>query len=167
MGEPIRSFNQSKPTLEWKPSTPSAALSDRGALQYSSGVYTVASVANAFAWRALRQGRRNICLFALLASSLLLTVFLGLHFAELSRVPFTPQINAYASIFYVLNWGLDLVVIIGWGLTVAALVRSWFEEQHWQLYLGQHMQMAAHFGYFTAMAALIVYATVYLSPYVI
>ena len=104
---------------------------------------------------------------ALLAATMLFTVFLGWHFAALAVVPFTPQANAYASIYYVLNWGLDLVVMIGWGLSFSALVRSWQEREHWQLYLQQHMQMAAHFGYFAVLAALVVYAAVYVSPYVI
>jgi hypothetical protein len=40
MGEDIRPFNQSRLKLECKLLTPSAALSNRGALQHSTGVYS-------------------------------------------------------------------------------------------------------------------------------
>ena len=39
MGEGIRSFNQLPTQLEWKPSTPSAVLSDRSALHFQTGVH--------------------------------------------------------------------------------------------------------------------------------
>lgn len=119
------------------------------------------------AWIAFRRGKKTLCLSGLTAGSILLCVFLGAHMHQLSRAEFMPQTNAYGSIFFVLSWTLELVVAIAIGLSVTALIRLRQELEHWPIYLKLHLQMAAHFGYFTAAVVAVVYAALYLSPYVI
>jgi heme/copper-type cytochrome/quinol oxidase subunit 3 len=91
-------------------------------------------------------------------------LFLILHAIHLASLSFTPQTNAYGSIYFVLSWTVDLVVLISLGLTLPAALRLWSEGEHWELYLRLHVQMAAHVAYFTAAVAAIVYATLYVSP---
>lgn len=119
------------------------------------------------AWYALRIGNKSGCLLGLGVGSGLLILFLVMHAYELTHLPFTPQTNAYGSIFFVLGWAVDVVVLIGIGLAGTALVRTWREAEHWRLFLAVHLQMTAHFGYFTAVSATLVYGVLYLSPFLI
>ena len=89
------------------------------------------------------------------------------HSRQLSQLNFTPQTNAYGSVFFVLSWALDLIVLIGLALAAAAFVRSWREGEHWRLFLRLHLQMVAHFAYFVAAMAAVVYGTLNLSPHVL
>ena len=97
----------------------------------------------------------------------LMATFLIVHIYQLAQLGFAPQTNAYGSIFYVLSWAMDILVLIGLGLAGMTLVRAWLEVEHWQLFLALNVQMTAHYGYFTAAIAAVVYGTLYLSPYVI
>jgi hypothetical protein len=125
--------------------------------------------AGAFAagWSACRRRRKLGCLLGLAAGCALLAASLGFHLIQLGSLAFSPGTNAYASIFFVLSWALDVILIIGLGLAGTALARAWIEVEHWQLYVTLNVQMSAHYGYFAAAAAAVVYATLYLSPHVI
>jgi hypothetical protein len=126
-----------------------------------------AALAFGWAWHVFRLGYKLPCMIGLAAGSVLMLVFLCFHGGYLAALPFSPQTNAYASIFFVLNWAFDLIVLIGIGLAGAALVRLWREAEHWQLYLQLHVQMAAHYAYFAAAVAVLVYGALFLSHYVI
>jgi cytochrome c oxidase subunit I+III len=119
------------------------------------------------AWFACRRGTRRVCLIGLATGSVLLCAFLGLHLLQLTRAEFTPQTNAYGSIFFVLSWALELTATIAIGLAASAVIRLYREGEHWQTFLKLHVQMAAHFGYFTTAVAAVVYAALYLSPHVL
>jgi hypothetical protein len=43
----------------------------------------------------------------------------------------------------------------------------WREGEHWRLFVRLHVQMVAHFAYFVAVAAAVVYVTLYVSPHVL
>jgi hypothetical protein len=135
------------------------------ALPYA--IVILAALPLGFAWRTARLAARTACMGGLAAGSLLLALFVALHFVHLSGLEFLPQTNAYGSIFFVLSWAIDLLAVIAMGLASTAAVRLWREGDHWQLYLRLHVQMTAHFAYFTAATALIVFAVLYLSPYVL
>jgi heme/copper-type cytochrome/quinol oxidase subunit 3 len=92
-------------------------------------------------------------------------LFLVLHAIHLGRLEFSPQTNAYGSIFFVLNWAMDLLVVLGLGVAGTALIRVWKKDEHWQLFQALHVQMAAHYGYFAAAVAAAVYGALYLSPH--
>jgi len=123
--------------------------------------------AGAWAHFSSLRGRKRACVLGLAAGSVLLVLFLALHAHHLFQIEFTPQTNAYGSIFFVLNWAMDVVALIGLGLASAALVRARQEGEHWQTFLKLHLQMNAHYGYFAAAMAILAYAVLYLSPYVI
>jgi cytochrome c oxidase subunit I+III len=125
----------------------------------------LAAGAFGWAWYAFRRGNKRHCMFALAAGCAVMGLFLALHVVHLGRVGFTPQTNAYGSIVFVLSWAVDVLVLIGLGLAGTALARAWQEVEHWRLYLALHMQMTAHYGYFAAATAAVVYGTLYLSPY--
>jgi cytochrome c oxidase subunit I+III len=127
----------------------------------------LAAAAFGWAWWTFRRGSKRYCMIGLAAGSALLVLFLALHAYYLGRLGFSPQTNAYGSIFFVLNWAMDALILLGLGLAGTAFVRAWREVEHWQLFLALHVQMAAHYGYFAAAVAAVVYGTLYLSPYAI
>jgi cytochrome c oxidase subunit I+III len=127
----------------------------------------MAAGACGWGWRSLRSGNKPGSMIGIAAGSVFLALFLALHMYDLVQVGFAPQTNAYGSIFFVLNWGVDLLALIGLGLCGTALARSWMEEEHWRLYLALHVQMTAHYSCFAAAMAAVVYATLYLSPQVL
>lgn len=127
----------------------------------------LSAAAGAWAQVSFRRGSKRACAWGLTTGSVLLVLFLALHVYHLAQIEFTPQTNAYGSIFFVLSWAMDLVALIGVGLASTALVRIRLESEHWQLYLKLHVQMSVHYGYFAAAVAILAYAVLYLSPYVV
>jgi cytochrome c oxidase subunit I+III len=119
------------------------------------------------AWRALRSGNKLGCMLGWGAGCLLLLLFLGIHVSDFAHAEFSPQLNAYASIFFVLAWAVDMLALIGLGLAATALARAWRETEHWQLFLQLHAQMTAHYGYFAAAMAVVVYGVLHVSPHLI
>jgi cytochrome c oxidase subunit I+III len=126
-----------------------------------------AAIAGGIAWASFRRGRKTLVMLCLASACLLNVIFLISDFYEQTALKFSPQTNAYGSIFYLLGWALDVLVLIGLGLAAAALLRLWREGEHWRLFIALHTQMCAHYSYFTAAAATVVYATLYLSPHVL
>jgi cytochrome c oxidase subunit I+III len=131
------------------------------------GLVILAAAISAAAWQTFLQQRKLLCMIALGLALLFEVLFLALHFRLLSELQFTPQTNAYGSIFYLTSWTLDLIVLISMGLTGSALVRIWREVEHWRLFLKLHLQMAAHYAYFAGAMAVVIYGTLYLTYYVI
>jgi len=134
-------------------------------LTYAAVVAAAASFGAA--WYAFRQANRRLSVVGLIVGMLLSMTFLAVHITHLTRLGFAPQTNAYGSIFYVLSWAVDVLVLVALGFAGMTLARFRRETEHWQLYLALNMQMTAHFGYFTAAAAAVTYAVLYLSPFVI
>ncbi|MDQ3234115.1 MAG: hypothetical protein M3Q07_20090, partial [Pseudobdellovibrionaceae bacterium] len=78
---------------------------------------------------------------------------------------FTPQINAYASLFHTITWHMVTLVLMAFALLVSVilhLIRSGDEAPSGTLIL--HQQIAALFWYFTIVVTALVFATLYLSP---
>lgn len=135
------------------------------ALIYALVPVGAASIAGAHV--AFHKDNKRLSLLGLIAGSVVLTVFVAAHSTHLAVMEFMPWTNAYGSIVFVLSWTVDLAVLIALGMAASAAVRTRREDEHWRLYLALHTQMAAHFAYFTAAAAAIVFATLYVSPYVL
>jgi cytochrome c oxidase subunit I+III len=114
-----------------------------------------------------KQKSKRASEIALTVASVLLALFLAFHFYHLFQIDFSPQVNAYSSIFFLLSWAMDLVALIGLGFASTALVRLKQEREHWQLFLRLHVQMNAHYGYFAAATAILVFTVLYLSPHLI
>jgi hypothetical protein len=131
------------------------------------GFILFAAAACCVAWRAFCRKQRFISMIGMAAACVVLTLFMTMHPYLLSELQFSPQTNAYGSAFYLLSWALDTVVLIGLCLAATAFVRTWREVEHWETFLRLHMQMATHYCYFAATVAIVVYATLYLSPFLI
>jgi cytochrome c oxidase subunit I+III len=131
------------------------------------GTIPVAAASCGAAWLAFSRAQKSLSMIGLAVACALLVLFLSLHVAMLTELQFSPQTNAYGSIFYLLSWSLDMLVLIGLSLVATALVRAWREVEHWQLFLRLHMQMAAHYSYFAAAMAIVIYVVLYLSPHLI
>jgi hypothetical protein len=127
----------------------------------------LAAAASGAGWAAQRHSSKSLVMFCLVVACLLQLVFLALHVQAQTALPFAPQTNAYGSIFYLLSWALDVLVIIGVGLAAAAVVRLWQEREHWRLFTTLHVQMSAHYSYFTAAMGMVIYAALYVSPHVL
>jgi cytochrome c oxidase subunit I+III len=130
-------------------------------------VTLIAGLAGGAAWFRFRRGHRRQAIAGLATASVLQFAFLVLHFREQAALPFSPQTNAYGSVFYLMSWGFDVLAIIALGLTATGAIRLWNEREHWESFTALHTQMAAHFGYFVAVMAMIVYATLYVSPHLL
>jgi heme/copper-type cytochrome/quinol oxidase subunit 3 len=139
-------------------------------LGWSALIYALLPAsAGAFFWaqRSFIHGART-AIFIGLSGSILLALAHGILLCvELIRLPFTPQANAYASLFYIINWVLLLYVGTGFLMLIAALMRVRKEHADRTGHMALQMQVTALFWYFTAGAALAVYAVLYLSPYLI
>ncbi len=133
----------------------------------SYALIPVAAVFAGWSWRALRQGARTRYLVAQSTAVLIAALFFGLHMWELTRLPFSPSTNAYGSAYYILSWSIDTVVLIGLGMGGTACLRAIREPAHWELFQALHAQMTAHFWYFATVAAVVVYGTLYVSPYLL
>jgi cytochrome c oxidase subunit I+III len=94
-------------------------------------------------------------------------VFAGLQILELTRLPFTHQTNAYGSIFHIMHWLLLVYVVTGMGLLAAALIRLRRETVETPGVMPLQMQITGMFWYFTVVTGLVVFATLYVSPYVL
>lgn len=126
-----------------------------------------AALCTGFGWRWFRRGAKWTYTVCLLLACMLASVFLGLHFWNLTVLDFEPQTNAYGSIYFMISWAVDLIVIVGLGIAATAVYRALRGDEHWQMLEALHAQMAAHFWYFTALASVLVVAVLYASPHVL
>jgi cytochrome c oxidase subunit I+III len=124
-----------------------------------------AAGAAGWAWRCVRRGGLFGYMTGLVAACLLATGFLGLHVYDQTRLGFSWETNAYGSLFYVTGWAMDTVALIGLGFTGTAFARALTPDEHWRQYQALHAQLAAHFWYFAAVLAAVVFATLYVSPH--
>ncbi len=126
-----------------------------------------AAVAASVAWRALNAGNLPRYRGTLGAACLFAVGFLGLHVYDQSRLGFSWETNAYCSAFYMLAWTADAVALIGLGIAGTALARALTRDEHWKLFQALHGQLTAHFWLFAAGLGAVVFATLYVSPYVL
>ena len=123
------------------------------------------ALAQIWAGRAFKDGRTGR---VKLGMALALVAGLGyvvIQLVDLSRLGFAPQANAYASLFYVLAIAILLLAlctiattaVVFWGYAQGKLSES----------LPLHLEVATLFWGATAVLGVLVYATLYLSPYVL
>ncbi len=130
------------------------------------GSLLIGAIAAVCAWH--RFGRSKIRSQIGFAASLVVgIVFLGLRWADAWYLEVSPRANAYGSIFHMLGWAMDAIVLTGVGLSAAALARSISVTQDWERILAAQVQIVAHYWIFSAASAVLVYAVLYLSPYLI
>jgi cytochrome c oxidase subunit I+III len=129
------------------------------------GLLVLSAVPQFWARRSFDSRRKNPARAGHLAVFGLGAVFLALQGWELSRLEFSHQANAYASLFYVTSCLLMLIVGVALAINLAAQVRIKRDFEDRQGYTKLLVQITGLFWYFTALAGALVYATLYLSPY--
>jgi heme/copper-type cytochrome/quinol oxidase subunit 3 len=118
------------------------------------------------AMRSFRAGRPRPARTGLIVSFLMGAVFLGLQFFHLIRQSFGPQRNAYGSLFYVISWLLGATVLGGLGLIIGAYLRVQYEGANETGFAPLQMERATGFWYYTVAVGVLVFAILFLSPYV-
>jgi cytochrome c oxidase subunit I+III len=119
--------------------------------------------------RAFLRGAKRPTQIWLTLATLLGAAFVAVNVYTTLNLEFTPRTNAYGSLFHITSWLLWLMVFVGLAISIALQVRlaSQREEHLHRDILPLRMQIAAHFWYFNAAAAIAVFAVLYISPYII
>ena len=120
-----------------------------------------------WAARSFRLGQKLNTQFGLAAGFLMGLAFLAILAYELMRLEFTHQHNAYASLFYVLNAAIGVLVLSALPISAAAQLRVLREHEDREGFMALVMQINALFWYFTAVIGALVFVALYVSPYVL
>jgi cytochrome c oxidase subunit I+III len=99
------------------------------------------------------------------ASAALGMVFLILQVVVLATSGFTPQVNAYASAFYVTHLLMGLYALAGVGVLLAGLRRE--DEPGWRYVVERHLGIAVLYWGFVIVGGVVVFAVLHLGPYVV
>jgi cytochrome c oxidase subunit I+III len=139
----------------WGPSLAYAVLAAGGLLQF-------------FNMRARSRGHRGHLLRGTAAVVILGSVFIGLELGNMLAMPFSPRVNAYASIYFTLNGFILLTVLTGVFLLAGTLLRMMLlgeapDTPRLRLWL-QNSEM---FWLFAVAAGLLTFLTTYLSPHLL
>jgi hypothetical protein len=131
------------------------------------GVLLFAGILMGLAKWAVKLQSRTIGL-GLVAGAVLGAVgFLTLFSMELASLPFTPQANAYGSIFYLIGWFLLAIVLVATLLAAVAWFRLKAETDWKHPFIYLQAQVTAMFWAFAVASAMVVYLVLYLSPRVL
>lgn len=115
-----------------------------------------------------RQARRHSEIGArlsLVAGGAFGTAFLVLQVVELLTLDFSPQVNAYGSVFFSIHYLQFVVTAIGIVMIGATAVRMWKTSFSDNTYAMQAMQLTSLYWYFVVVAGLISMAVIYVGPY--
>lgn len=93
--------------------------------------------------------------------------YLGMQTWDWSDLNFTHQTNAYGSLYYVLSGALALLVLVGIALTGSVLVRIGRNNPLDHTHVLLHQEITTLFWTVSAVIAALVFATLYLSPYLL
>ena len=119
------------------------------------------SVAMWWAERSIGRGKVGGLRLGLALSFILGAVFLGLQMFEYSRTPFTPQVNAYTSLFFTITGLHGAHVLAGLIIMAVVQVRAWLGHFSERRYLG--VQATALYWHFVDVVWLFVFTSLYLS----
>jgi heme/copper-type cytochrome/quinol oxidase subunit 3 len=121
------------------------------------------SVAVAWAEHGVTHGHTWRLRLGLAAGFLLGAAFLAIQLFEYSRETFTPQTNAYGSLFYTITGLHGLHVLAGLVMLAVIQLRAWLGHFDRQRYLG--VQAVALYWHFVDVVWLFVFSIVYVSPH--
>jgi cytochrome c oxidase subunit I+III len=132
------------------------------------GVVVMIAAAAAFRWGSARiAAGGGSAKWGILAAMGLGTAFLVVKVAELARLGFAPQENAYASLFHLLTWMSMLVVLVG----IVMLLALWRRLRKGDPTGGRitllQTQVTGLMWYFAAAATVAVLGVLYLAPYIV
>ena len=131
------------------------------------GALTISTLPLWWSVRSFRSGQRRRMGMGLAASLVLGLTFLGLQTAALYDTGFSPQTNAYASVYYAISWLLHLVVMTGLVMTGVLLVQVIMGREQPDCFLTLQVQLHTLFWSFTVSMGVLVYLLLYLSPRVV
>jgi cytochrome c oxidase subunit I+III len=130
------------------------------------GIETVLLIAGAapLAWaaRSIRQGRRDQFKAGLAWNLILYVGAIGLAIFDFSQIP-DVQTHAYSSLFFVIVV-FHLLVILA-GLLMNVIAQAWTWRPNYGARYRQLIENIMLYGYYIAIEAVLVFATLYLSPY--
>ncbi|MFA9477387.1 cytochrome c oxidase subunit I [Phycisphaerales bacterium AB-hyl4] len=129
-------------------------------------VLACSSVPVAWASRQLARGEWRPTFYGLIVAALPGTLFLAWQAYEIYSVPFLPQTNAYGSIFHVTHYALAITLATAIVLNIAMIARLHHDPQH-HGHTQLQMQITAMLWHFTVVAAAVVFAVLYVSPWVL
>ncbi|HEV2295936.1 MAG TPA: cytochrome c oxidase subunit I [Tepidisphaeraceae bacterium] len=132
------------------------------------GLLALAAAPQFWASRTWRHGQRHRPMrIALGLAAGLAMAFVVMQIVHLLRLGFPPQANAYASAFY-LNTGMMLLyALTAAACNVTVLVHDLRASDDPPEARTLHLQVVGMISYFVAVMAVIIFATLYVSPYVI
>jgi heme/copper-type cytochrome/quinol oxidase subunit 3 len=114
--------------------------------------------------RGIRAGNLQRLRIGLLISFVLGAIFLGIQAAEYMRSEFAPWTNAYGSLFFTITSFHGLHVLGGLLLNAATQVLAW--QGHFSQRRHAGVQNVALYWHFVDAVWIVVFASLYLSPYV-
>lgn len=131
-----------------------------------AGPNTIILVASSLAmwWgeSGIRRGNQGRLRIGLLLTLVLGVVFLSLQAVEYRGLPFTPQSNAYGSLFYTITGFHGAHVAAGLLMNVVVQLRAWLGH----FTADQHLAVSnvALYWHFVDVVWLVVFTSLYLSP---
>ncbi|MFN7138968.1 MAG: cbb3-type cytochrome c oxidase subunit I, partial [Limisphaerales bacterium] len=109
-------------------------------------------------------GKKKRTQIGLVAVFIAGVAFLALEIFRYTQLTFTPQTNAYGSIFYLIGWTIDLAVLTGLALLFAMYLRVKDEHEHREGFTGLQVRITSMYWHSTVIAAVAVFVVIYLSP---
>jgi cytochrome c oxidase subunit I+III len=148
----------------YSPSWPQGDLPLPGLMRSGLGYgVLMASGALFFLGQQFRKGL--IPILSMMGCTIMGLIAFALLLMESIQAGFTPQTNAYASLFHTITWHMLAMIFIGLAAIVSLLlhmIRSRNEDVYGTLIL--HRQITGLAWYFMLTIAALVFATLYLSP---
>ncbi len=106
-------------------------------------------------------------LLGISGSLLAALIFLASSMFHIVGIGFTPQENAYASLFHTITWHLAALVLGGAMFLAALLIKTIQSQGQRTGYLILQLQVTGLYWYFTAVVGVLSFATLFLSPYLL
>ncbi len=131
----------------------------------ATAVLGASGIAVAWAQRLVRRRHAVGARVTIVLGAVLGVTFMVLQVIELLHLGFTPQTNAYGSLFFVIHYLQFVIVTIGVVMLGATAVRLTQHRLDGVGYLPLQMQIASRYWYFTVVGGLVALGVLYLSPY--
>ncbi len=119
----------------------------------------------AFARRWLFSKPIAVVRAALLLAAAAGTAFLVMQVVELLSLSFSPQTNAYGTVFFVLHMVHAVLVAAGVIMLFVAMLRVSEQARRQETYLTLQLQVTSRYWYFIVAAGVVSMAVLYIAPY--
>jgi cytochrome c oxidase subunit I+III len=136
-----------------------------GAAAY--GALAVAGLIQSWSMKCFRRDDQLQARLGFAAAFLCGALYLALQGWDWLRADFTLQTNAYGSLFFVISATLVLMVTVGLALNASGQIRTPRSDPRDRGHLTLHLEVTTLYWASTAVTALLVFATLYLSPHLL